>query len=300
MSLLGKLIPILPREQLLSALRLNLSSTSPDVSLIQQACASLVPEIADTEVFQFVQSHWQALLQLETPDTDELVARCVEQCCLPGILPFTAGSTLDSRPQEIGKPMDIVKDSAQWILGEGVGLNHTTSRIVAAAIYRFSELSDLFAKGSKSSTAFADNAPAILARLEVDAALHSKGPAAGSEYIDPAVHGLLQKNDSQLRSYSSRIMLLLQSSSEENTSTVSRLLSEQIPSATSVSPALFDRLSVEALRSLAVAGGIEAFAVLETFVNESLKWLVRRFAEDEENTEQVAEYLDALGKCREC
>jgi hypothetical protein len=175
--------------------------------------------------------------------------------------------------------------------------SYELSRLVAIAIYRFDQIYEAFVNADAVRGPFDRIAPALQAWLEVSI-IKGKNVQLDQATIDACIGAFLARNSGTkaLQDLAGSILTLLQRVSPTQSPSIISQLQEKLPTVALASPAIFDKLSLDTLVAISKqSGSIEAFAVLETLVNESMKWLVRRFAEDAANSSQVSEFIQALG-----
>ena len=257
-------------------------------------CARLTMLELTSAQQEAVAGQWQLLLGMGEEGVALLVS--LAEASLPtGLLPLA--SPARSSTLHTTKPRQAwVAKAATALLQQGMAdLSITSSRLVAVGIYQEETVAAAFASAALLSAQYPNTAPALLAFVET-LTIAPEHISQLRDIVAPAASAFLAAGNSVLRAYSAAFLLRLQCIAPALTHAVVSQLADKLPAAASASPAIFDRLSIDTFSALSArAAGVEAFAALETLVNESMKWLVRRFAEDAENTLQVDEYIDALG-----
>lgn len=289
-------MPFLPAEEAVSALEALLAAQDRASALAKPLCTRIATLALTSAQQEAVASQWQLLLGMGEEGVALLVS--LAEASLPtGLLPLASPARFSTAITAKTKQPWVAK-AATALLQQGLaGLSITSSRLVAIAIYQEPTIASAFASAAVLPAQYSNTAPALLAFVESLLNI----PEDISQLRDlaaPAASAFLAAGDSMLRAYSAAFLLRLQCISPALSHAVVSQLADKLPAAASASPTIFDRLSVDTFSALSArAAGVEAFAALETLVNESMKWLVRRFAEDAENTPQVDQYIGALGTC---
>ena len=295
MRYLSALAPLLTRAQLLKALKAMLPSCAKaehTVPLLAQMCNHLCSNLDDS-TRDFVREHWEELLELGQSAAIELITACAEVELPPGILlgneNWVSHFDTSNNCSWTAKAAILVKSKSS----ESSGVSRLY-RLLAVAIYMDPATTKAFEEELTNDFAFSEIVPALLAYLEVQLAKKAN-TTVDLNYALPAVEAFLDSSNPTLRRYSSQILLRLSSISPTAAAQIISYLSEKAPAVCSNSPVLFDHLSIGTLQQFfKIHKSAESFGILEGFVNESLRWLVRRFAEDAENTTQIISFIPHL------
>lgn len=289
LSHLKVFLPIISSQLLLAVLRSSADMPKPDITLIEDVCTLLASRPAlEEETLSFVSSQWEALSRLGNQQVDALLARCAESC-LPG-----QGSELSRSPPP---SLSWTVKAARSILQQS-SLTWHQSKVVAVAMLRSGEITRTFYERPHS---YASVAPSVLATLDIHLARHGKAKAPyslprGIKASD-IVDGFYETSQPEIRKLSKEIIDKMATTDTPTAVHIVSELTKRLTAATDNSPSLFDATSLDCFETLTKsAASFEAFASLETLVNESMKWLVRRFAEDKENSDQVSEYITRLSE----
>lgn len=214
------------------------------------------------------------------------------------LLPFSSSASAISSSPEWRTHVD------EWTraLLEGSTINPSQARVLAALIYRSASVRESFVawlnhQASESGNdAFVDGAEAALhALLEVAEACHTKVEVADTialRFTERILTGLAAASDEEELRSVVRLMCRLSPTSAE---AVKSLLVSRVPTIDRDAHAA----GVVHLLSELSTDSNEFIPSLEAFVNGSFAGLVRRFAEDEEDTEVVQALVERLGELLE-
>ena len=292
---LDELPTCLPSPLLLLAFQKIESATTPNFGT--SVCKRLKGAVDQPEIASAVLASWEAFL--EHGEAGISVLASAAAICLPiGVLPGSASKskaslTFTAPPEALAKH---VQAAAKAALQSTKAPSYELSRLIAVAIYRSREVYDTFTQSKLLQAPFAQVAPALQAWLDV-VAITSGQTQVDQATIDAGIEAFFSRDDQQhsLPQSAGEIVLLMHRVCPDQALTINRIIEQKLSAATN--PAIFDKLSLETRARLSKQSGtLDTFALLESLVNESMKWLVRRFAEDSENILQVSEYITALSK----
>lgn len=255
-------------------------------------CSRLAAAVVEPHIASAVLADWPAFMR-QGEAGQSVLAGAAARKLPPGVLVSQEGGRVADRPA-----LDNIRAAAQGILKSSKAVSVHAFRVLAIAVYRFPDIYAAFVQSKLPASPFAQAAPALQAWLEI-AIVKGQTIAVNPAVLTACIDTFLARNGQPelLCEMAGRVLLLVQRASPSSIATIMQQIEQKLPAAATADPAIFDRLSVETLMALSEqVASIETFALLELLVNESMKWLVRRFAEDAENTAQVSSFVRALGK----
>lgn len=249
-------------------------------------------------VYQAVTRNAERLYALQQEWCDDVLAVWAEMSLPAGFMPSServnkvasGAVTMTGTPAMVELAKLVLKDK---IRSAGV------ARLLATAVYRSSAVWKAYSASTPTLLKHPDTAPACIAYLEISSLPSSVKPAPATleAMLSPALEALLHHQDKIIQCHARQILVKV---AKVDSTLVADLLAklQYLFSQEALSDAL--RLCAENLvflrdmhREIAT---FDSFAALETFVNTSLQWVVRRFAEDDHNDEATSTLIRTSGK----
>lgn len=249
----------------------------------------------ESAVATFVGRNWEAIMSLPADSGITLLAAQAERAS-----PLVA-TTIISEPSLCKLRDDIswIRSAGNAILDNG-SLTPARCRLLSVAILLDHGVWTRWQNVHHSTLPFDAIASAMLASARVATALgKADSVLVGTAHRSAAVERLLDSSArSEMRQLCGQV-LAAWSSSPSEFQLLHKALDASLGPACASSPALYDAITLKALEQVYNKSGkqLEGFSLLENLINESLRWLVRRFAEDAENTDQVSSWIDVVSSC---
>lgn len=262
------------------------------------ACTQLSTRAYESNVHTAVTKHAEQLYDRQQEWCDSLLAAWAEASLPSGFLP--SGKPLSaSAPIKTVQAASLVLSSlADRVIQDGIR-SAGTARLLAVAVYRSSATWHKYSDASPIVSLEPDTTAACVAYLEiarVSLTANASRPTLVA-MVDPAIQALLRHESTDVQARARQILQVLVKVDANLAPVVLAKLQALIGQEAITDPR---RLSAENLALLSKVNAeirtVESFSALETFINTSLLWVVRRFAEDETNDQSTSELVEGLCK----
>lgn len=274
----------------------DMPTTTAEEECMILACTNLSKRMQEDNVYQAVTRNAEKLYSRGQEWCDNLLAAWAEETLPSGFLPTKDKEAGSSASKTIKAASPVLSTLANRVIEDGIR-SSGTARLLATATYRSSAVWQKYSATSPVLSTHPDSTPACKAYLEVASFSSSVKPAHQvlEAMLAPALAALLQKDDLELQSRARQIILLLV---KVEASLIPALLPKLQTNMGQEAVAHPQRLNAGNLLFLNSLNEqittIESFSVVEAFINASLLWVVRRFAEDEQNDDQTSGLVEGL------
>lgn len=261
-------------------------------------CSDLSKRIHQDDVYEGVTKHAVKLYDLQQKWCDDLLAVWAESSLPAGFIPSTQCAIKSVSTAVTRTGAAAIIDLGKRVIQDKIR-SAGTARLLSIAVYRSSAVWRAYSASTPSLLESPDTTAACIAYLEISSLPSSAKPDSAilEAMIGPGSEALLHHNSSVIQEHVRQILVQV---AKVDKTVVPALLAklQTIFSQEALSDA--PRLCADNLVFLRAlhreVATFESFSALETFINTSLLWVVRRFAEDDHNDDVTSRLVRATSK----